>query len=331
MKPIPLLFAFLVSASLATISRADSSALVPDVRPLPSDWYPESVAVSAQGTFYIGSWRQGAVARIEPGAAKPEILVPPGSNGLSNGQGLLVDSAHRLLWICSGSMGFTTVPRTPSALKSYDLESGEARGSYAVPDAGYCNDLAQDAHGALYVTDSLHPRVLRFDERAGKLVVWKESPAFGTGDRYFLNGIAIDEQQRMYVSTVMAKPYLVRIRIDARGNAGEVARVGAPRTLKNADALRSLGGGRLLIFESNAFGQDGPYGGAVSLAQVTGDRVTKLLTLVAGLNDPSSGVVYDGRVYFVESKYGILLAHPHEDAAIPRNVPFDMQSRLLPP
>src|SRR4051812_37215068 len=38
--------------------------------------------------------RQGAVARIRPGETRPEILVPPGSNGLSNGQGMLVDSAH---------------------------------------------------------------------------------------------------------------------------------------------------------------------------------------------------------------------------------------------
>jgi hypothetical protein len=49
-----------------------------------------------------------------------------------------------------------------------------------------------------------------------------------------------------------------------------------------------------------------------------------------GLNDPSSGLVYGDRVYFIESKYGLLLAHPHDDAAIPRNVPFDVESRPLP-
>ncbi|MET0792628.1 MAG: hypothetical protein ABW061_14000, partial [Polyangiaceae bacterium] len=259
----------------------------------------------------------------------PEILVPPGSNGLANGQGMLVDGARHLLWVCSGAMGFTTVPTTPSALKSYDLESGAPRGSYTMPEAGYCNDLAQDKRGALYVTDSLHPRILRFDATAGQLVTWKESPAFGTGDHYFLNGIAIDAQQRVYVSPVAAESYLLRLPIDAQGNAGEVTRIASPRTLKNTDAIRTLSGDRLVIFESNAFGHDGPYGGAVSVAQVSGDRIVKLTPVVAGLNDPSSGVVYGDRVYFVESKYGLLLAHPHDDAAIPRNVPFDVESRPL--
>ncbi|MES1177077.1 MAG: hypothetical protein ABUL62_22335 [Myxococcales bacterium] len=315
-------------ASLAAPTQAKTPARVPELLPL--DWYPESLAVGDQGVFYVGSWRQGAVVRIRPGAAQPEVLVPPGSNGLANGQGMLVDNARHLLWVCSGALGFTTVPTTPSALKSYDLESGAPRGSYPMPDAGYCNDLAQDKRGALYVTDSLHPRVLRFDAATSGLVLWKESPAFSTGDHYFLNGIAIDAQQRMYLCPVMAKPYLLRLQIDARGNAGEVARVAAPRPLKNADAIRTLSGDRLLIFESNAFGHDGPYGGAVVMAQIEGERITKLTPIAAGLNDPSSGLVYGDRVFFIESKYGLLLAHPGDDAAIPRNVPFDVESRPLP-
>jgi sugar lactone lactonase YvrE len=330
MKKVAVFLALSLATSLLGAARADPPAHAAELLPLPFDWYPESLAVSEQGVFYVGSWRQGAVARIRPGETRPEILVPPGSNGLSNGQGMLVDSAHGLLWVCSGTMGFTTVPTTPSALKSYDIESGAPRGSYALPEAGYCNDLAQDERGRLYVTDSLHPRILRFEAGAGKLVIWKESPVFSTGDRYFLNGIAIDAQQRLYVSPVMAKPYLLRLPIDAQGKPGDVTKVSAPRTLKNADAIRTLSGDRLLIFESNAFGHNGPYGGTVSVAQVTGDRLTRLSSVVAGLNDPSSGVVYGERIYFIESKYGLLLAHPHDDAAIPRNVPFVVQSRPLP-
>src|ERR1700761_7068554 len=122
--------------------------------PLPADWYPESVATGPDGSFYVGSWRQGAVARVRPGGP-PEVLVRPGANGLANGQGVLVDAAHHRLWVCSGASGFTTVPQTPSALKGYDLATGAPRASYPMPDAGYCNDLAQDARGNVYVTDSL--------------------------------------------------------------------------------------------------------------------------------------------------------------------------------
>lgn len=317
-------------AGLMACGAAHAATEAPSTLPLPADWYPESVAVGPDGTFYVGSWRQGAVARIRPGADQAEVLVQPGSNGLSNGQGVLVDARRGLLWICSGTFGFTTVPTRPSALKSYDLATGAPRASYPMPEAGYCNDLAQDDDGAIYVTDSLHPRVLRWRPGDDALQVWKEDASFSAGpEGYKLNGIAID-RNHVYVSTVTAAPYLLRIDAKPDGSAGAVTRIDMPRTLKNADAIRSVGPGRLVIFESNAFGHDGPYGGQVSLATLAGDRASSLVTLVAGLNDPSSGAIAHGRIYFIESKYSLLFAHKGDDVGIPRHVPFDVQSVVLP-
>lgn len=315
-------------ATMAIILAGDAAAAAADAA-LPFDWYPESVAAAPDGTLYVGSWRQGAVARIRPRAAEPEVLVKPGSNGLANTQGVLVDANSGLLWVCSGSLGFTTVPLTPSALKSYDLANGMPRASYTMPDAGYCNDLVQDKSGNIYVTDSLHPRILRLTPGAAALEVWKEDPAFSTGDQYTLNGIALDGANHLYVSAVMAVNYLLRVDIGASGDAGPVVRITAPRVMKNVDAIRSAGPGRLVLFESNAFGNE-PYGGAVSLATVDGARVTSLTTVVAGLNDPSSGAVVGERVYFIESKYGLLFKHKDNDAAIPRRVPFTVASQALP-
>lgn len=317
-------------AGLMACGAAHAATEAPSTLPLPADWYPESVAVGPDGTFYVGSWRQGAVARIRPGADQAEVLVQPGSNGLSNGQGVLVDARRGLLWICSGTFGFTTVPTRPSALKSYDLATGAPRASYPMPEAGYCNDLAQDDDGAIYVTDSLHPRVLRWRPGDDALQVWKEDASFSAGpEGYKLNGIAID-RNHVYVSTVTAAPYLLRIDAKPDGSAGAVTRIDMPRTLKNADGIRSVGPGRLVIFESNAFGHDGPYGGQVSLATLAGDRASSLATLVAGLNDPSSGAIAHGRIYFIESKYSLLFAHKGDDVGIPRHVPFDVQSVVLP-
>lgn len=83
-----------------------------------------------------------------------------------------------------------------------------------------------------------------------------------------------------------------------------------------------------MLFESDAFG-DAPYGGQVTAATLEGDRMS-LRTLAAGLNDPSSGAVANGRAYFIESKYGLLFRHKDDDAAVPRGVPFDLQSVPLP-
>ncbi|AIF49291.1 SMP-30/gluconolactonase/LRE family protein [Dyella japonica] len=329
MPPLLRHLALACACAFAAASHAGDAPL--STRPLPADWYPESIAVGPDGSFYVGSWRQGAVARIRPGADQPDVLVTPGANGLSNGQGVLVDARRGLLWICSGTFGFTTVPTQPSALKSYDLATGAPRASYALPDKGYCNDLAQDEQGNLYVTDSFQPRVFRWRDGDAALEIWKQDPAFAAGPEGFkLNGIAIDGKH-VYVSTVTAASYLLRIDMKSDGSAGDVARIDMPRTLKNADAIRSAGPDRLVIFESNAFGHNGPYGGEISLATLAGHRATSLVTLVAGLNDPSSGVIANGRVYYIESKYSLLFAHKGDDAGIPRHVPFDVQSVPLPP
>ena len=316
--------ALLVLASTAAI------AAPPSVQALPDDWYPESVAIGPDGTFYVGSWREGAVARLKPGVApKAEVLVKPGANGLANGQGVLVDAKHRALWICSGNSGFTTVPQTPSALKRYDLVTGAPRASYAMPDNGYCNDLAQDTRGNLYVTDSFHPRVLKLAPGAAALAVWKEDPVLsGPGPYKGLNGIAIDGGRDVYVSLVAAASYVLRIGLGTDGNAGEVTRIEAPRVLKNVDAIRAWKPGRLVLFESNAFGE-GPYGGQVTVARIDGTKLG-LQTVVAGLNDPSSGAVWGNRVYFIESKYSLLTKRKDGDGPVPTGVPFDIQSRELP-
>ncbi len=317
----------LFALALPLAVRATVSATLP----LPADWYPESVAVGPDGSFYVGSWRQGAVARVRPGAVAPEILVKPGANGLANAQGVLIDAAQGLLWVCSGSLGFTTVPMTPSALKSYDLATGAPRNSYPMPDKGYCNDLAQDSHGTIYVTDSLHPRILRLRPQDHALDVWKEDPDFAQGQEgYDLNGIALDGDDTLYVSAVAAEPYLWRIAVQHDGRAGAAVRVAMPRILKNADAIRRVGHHALAIFESDAFGRDQPYGGQISLVHLEGDRAASLDTLVRGLNDPSSGVPSHGRLYFIESKYDLLLSHKNNPAAVPTLVPFDLQSVVLP-
>lgn len=331
MKPNALLRILALLAALCLCQRPAlaGEAALPTLA-LPADWYPESVAAGPDGAFYIGSWRQGAVARVRPDGAAPEILVAPGSNGLANGQGVLVDAARQLLWICSGNWGFTSVPSTPSALKSYDLASGAPRASYPMPDKGYCNDLAQDSHGTLYVTDSFHPRVLRLLPGAPALSVWKEDPAMGAGsDGMFLNGIALDGDRQLYVSLLTAVPYVLKVEVSQNGDAGAVRRIDMPRVLKNADAIRIYAPDRMAIFESNAFGKTGPYGGQVSVARINGHSAT-LETVVAGLNDPSSGVIVGGRVYFIESKYPLLFQHKEDPANIPLNVPFDLQSHALP-
>lgn len=317
------------AATAAPLAQAGMPAVT--IHDLPVDWYPESLAAGPDGTLYVGSWRQGAVARLAPDGSPPQVLIPPGSNGLANGQGMLVDAPAGLLWVCSGSLGHTTVPTTPSALKSYDLTSGAPRNSYPMPNNGYCNDLAQAKDGTIYVTDSYHPRILSMPRGGKALSVWLEDPQLGSGDtKFYLNGISIANDGSVFASAVAAVPWILRVGRLPSGKAGAIRRITAPRVLKNVDAVRTLDANHLVLFESNAFGNDGPYGGQITLATMQGHRITKLDTLAAGLNDPSSGLIQQGRIWYIESKYGLLLAHPDNDAAVPRHVPFSVGSVALP-
>jgi hypothetical protein len=326
----------LAAAAGAALLAAASFAAAPVVRPLPPDWYPESLAAGPDGSLYVGSWRQGAIARVPADGGAPQVLVPPASQGLANVQGVLVDAARGALWACSGDIGFTVVPSTPSALKRYDLATGAPRGSWPMPDDGYCNDLAQDASGALYVSDSRHPRILKLAPGAPALAVWAEDERLAGpavfSDRHGayvgLNGIAVGDDGAILASLVAAAPCVLRVPVGADGRAGAPQRLVAPRTLANVDALRAWKPGRLVLFESNAFGA-GPYGGRITLARVAGDRL-ELRPLAAGLNDPSSGVVAGGRVWFIESKYFLLTHRAPADGPVPEGVPFDVESVALP-
>jgi hypothetical protein len=321
----------LAALAAAALFAAAPAPAAPTVLPLPADWYPESLAAGPDGRFYVGSWRQGAIARVDPATGTVATLVTPGAGGLGNVQGVLVDAARGALWACSGDIGFTTVPVTPSALKRFDLATGAPQASFPLPDAGYCNDLAQDARGNVYVTDSLHPRVLRLAPGGRALATWKEDAQLADrsvfGEFKALNGIAIDGDD-VVVSVLAATTGLLRIPVAADGSAGAVTRLEAPRELRNVDAIRAWKPGRLVLFESNAFGA-APYGGQVTLARIEGDRLA-LRTIVAGLNDPSSGLVDRGRVWFIESKYGLLTHRQPNDPPVPQGVPFDLQSAALP-
>jgi len=320
----------LLAACLGTFGPAQAETS-PAVITLPNDFYPESVTVAEDGTFYVSSWHQGAVARVLPGQDKAEIFIPSGSNGLFNGQGVLVDAARQTLWVCSGSVGFSIAPRTESALKAFDLTTGTPKASYALPGGGYCNDMALSRAGRIYVADSQRPRILVLDDEKSALRTWVENPALCRVADNCLNGIAIDRDQAVYVSHISAAPELLKIAMTADGSAGEITPIRVPRLLKNVDAVRLLDAEHLVIFESNAFAKNDPLNGSVSLVTLHPGRSASVDTLANGLAAPSSGVVHGGRVFFIQSKWEVLFRHAPDAAdQVEKGVPFVINSLELP-
>lgn len=242
----------------------------------------------------------------------------------------MVDEKRNLLWVCSGKSGFTTVPQFASALKAYRLQNGKPVASYAMPDNGYCNDIAIDNQHNVYVTDSFNPRILKFNFTQKRLQPWLDSKSFlGQSAYKGLNGIAI-QGNKIFVSKVEATNDIAEVTIDDKGNPKNTQWLKSSRELKNVDAVRVIDNHRLLLTESDAFGLGGDLGGQLTIATINEDDATiSVNPLISGLTNPSSATIMNNKVYYIQSKYS-LLTKMKEDKANPFvNIPFSVESIRL--
>ena len=85
--------------------------------------------------MYFGSTAKGTIYRAAPGAAQAEPWIQASAAGLTNVLGVLADDKTNTLWVCQnntgGRGGAPVVGQT--ALRSFDLKSGAAKGTYPVP------------------------------------------------------------------------------------------------------------------------------------------------------------------------------------------------------
>ncbi|WP_374334319.1 SMP-30/gluconolactonase/LRE family protein [Leeia sp.] len=329
-----------LSLLLAAVLTAATVTAAPAVTPLPQtdlarqwglpdDFYPESITADSRGNVYVSSFRQGAVARLLPGQQQAQVFIPSGSNGLVSAQGLVVDEARNTLWVCSGDFGYSTAAPAASALKRFDLQTGAPMASYPLPGGGYCNDMALDSKGTLYITDSIQPRILRWRSHSAGLEVWAQGGALAAGrSGLTLNGIALDGDDTLYLSKVDAENYLVQIPVNADGTAGQARQVQFPRTLQRVDGLRRLAHGQLVFFENDVGGTQS----AISLARITGETATvQPLADARTAPTPSSGTIVGKRVYYLNSKFSQLLAYtPQQLHQLPVGVSFSVQVMDLP-
>src|SRR5712671_387963 len=127
--------------------------------------FPESITSTSDGALFVGRLGDGGIVRVQPRTAASTVFVQPGAAGSRSILGVFADEASGTLWACSNDLsalgGPATGSDTGSALKGFDLKTGAAKRSVSLEPDSFCNDIAVDAGGAVYVTDSAHPTVLR--------------------------------------------------------------------------------------------------------------------------------------------------------------------------
>jgi streptogramin lyase len=265
---------------------------------LPDKSFPESVTSTSDGTLYVGSFNNGGVMKIAPGG-KPEQLVKPGANDSRSTLGVLADEKSGTLYVCSNDLsGFGVAGPTDikgAALKTFDLKTGAAKGSFALADAkSLCNDIVVGNDGTAYITDSFTPNVYSLKPGDAALQVWATDPALAPAkDGVGLDGIAIGSDGNVYLTTyIPAKLFRIAVK---DGKAGGVTELKQSRALDHADAMRAFGNSFLVIEGA----------GRLDKVTVKGDEA-QIETIQDGLSEPVSvtqvgntGWVAEGKLSYI--------------------------------
>ncbi len=240
------------------------------------------------------------VFRVRPGAATAESWIKPGTNGLLSVLGVLADEKSKTLWVCSSDLsGLGIVVPSESekqtALKSFDLKTGTPKGSVALPGPGsLCNDIAIGRDGSAFVTDSLHPRILRLKPGASQFEVWVENEILGTKGPN-LDGIAFGGDRQLYVNTYEGGK-LFRVAVTKDGSAGAVTELKTSAPLDHPDGMRRLGKDSFLMIEG---------AGRLDRVTIEGDQAT-IEVLKSGLNVPVSVTKIGNTAWALEGQLNLL-------------------------
>jgi len=246
----------------------------------------ENLTSSQDGSIYFGSTAKGTIYRAAPGAAQAEPWIQASAAGLTNVLGVLADDKTNTLWACQNSTGgrggAPAVGQT--ALRSFDLKSGSAKGTYNFPsNGGVCNDMAVAADGTVYATESFANRIHRLKPGAKELDLWVPADPQLAG----VDGIALLADGSVYVNTFFAGQ-IFRIPVSPDGSAGALQAIETSIPLTRPDGLRTVGPRTMIQAEGQ---------GRLTELTINGNRA-EVRVIREGLN-AATGVTLVGNAAFV--------------------------------
>jgi sugar lactone lactonase YvrE len=244
-------FAFLAVVLSFTVEAATQKV---ESIPVPgTKAFPESITSTSDGALFVGRLGDGGIVRVKPRTAESTVFIQPGASGSRSILGVFADEASSTLWACSNDLsalgGPATGSDTGSALKGFDLKTGNGKGSVSLPGSrAYCNDITVDGKGSVYITDSANPVILKLSPGATTFEVFAQDSAFsppqgGIG----LDGIAFGSDGNLYVTTYTTGE-LLRVEVKD-GRAGRITKLSGNHHLQFPDALRTLGNNSFVLIE----------------------------------------------------------------------------------
>lgn len=239
-------------------------------------FFPEGIALAEDGDVFVGSIPTGEIVAFDVESDDPDhaIFLDLEDTDIAGGAiGMLLveEGANRTLAVCDSvpnpaDAKTSSVVRidvselgTPARLTTHALVAATEGANL------FCNDIAADADGNLYVTDSFGGQVQFIAAGTADgtaATVWKADPALqGNAQSPFgANGITLlNDGTNDFVFVVnSALGTLNRIAVNADGSAGDVVVVPLTNTanqavtLAGADGLKAIDDTTLLVVENGA-------------------------------------------------------------------------------
>lgn len=279
------LYFLFVSNSAIPSKQTGDRLFLPDSIP-----YPNGIAVTKDGSIFVGSVTTGAVAKIEPQTSETKLLVAP-QTAIIASTSLRADEARGILWACSPDVFPNQTERQPSTLVALDINTGTVMKTITLPQDGFCNDLAIDDRGGVLVTDSFNPRILYLPPDKSEFEVWVRDERLGVSDGFGLSGIAIAPDETVYVG-VFANGQLYRIR-ERKAEPLQLT-----RSIINPDGMAIASDGSLIVCEGNY--QTG--NGRLLQIDLSDDLTGEIKILAEGLDSPVNLSLDDESVWLTEGR-----------------------------